>query len=502
MNTSIVIVEDEGLIALDLKKKLEQVGYTIPLIADNAADALAGVETILPSLVLMDIRLRGAQDGIDTADQIRRQFHIPVMFVTAHADHDTLARAKITEPFGYIVKPFHSVDFRAQIEMALWRHQMEQKLRISEAWLSTTFRNVADALIATDSEGNIAFMNKPAAALTGWDEAESKGKPLLEVFQVFDHATSLPAVHPLNTIWDGMELDTGPRTFKLTKRGGSESLLVEAELSANRDEGSLLGVIVVFRDITARLKAEKQQHQLQKMNSLGLMAIGLGTELAESHRRMDNSLKQLIAQSQGSTLRLLGDVFQLSAYQQSVVEHLITLGNTRTGKPAMVDLNAIVTELERKLGKALGIGRSLQLKLQPGIPIIRADPRGLRESLFRLLAGARDAMPDGGEVEISTTSIESADGRVEAQIAIRDTGKSIRANAAERVFDPYYQSRPGKGNPGLSLALVYQFVALSGGVIEVESTPGRGMAYLLNFPAADLPDGPRNIDRGPLAEAA
>src|SRR6202042_1280808 len=102
----------------------------------------------------------------------------PVMYVTAHADRETLDRAKITEPFGYIVKPFHSVDFRAQIEIALWKHHMEQRLRASEAWLSTTFRNVADALIATDSGGNITLMNAPAAELTGWDASEAKDQPL------------------------------------------------------------------------------------------------------------------------------------------------------------------------------------------------------------------------------------------------------------------------------------------------------------------------------------
>jgi len=499
MNTSILIVEDEGLIALDLKKKLEQAGYAVPMVADNADDALLGVESLRPSLVLMDIRLRGPQDGIETADQIRRQFHIPVMYVTAHADRDTLQRARITEPFGYIVKPFHSVDFRAQIEMALWKHKMEQKLRVSEAWLATTFRNVADALIATDSGGNIVFMNAPAAELTGWECGVSIGKPLLDVFQVFDEATNLPVVHPLDDIYDGRELDTGPRSFKLTKRDSPDPIVVEAELSANRDEGALLGIIVVFRDVTARRKAEKQRQQLQKMNSLALMATGLGRELAESQRRMDNSLKQLIAQSSGSTLRLLGDVFYLSAFQQSVVQQLIALGRTDPGKIAMVDVNEVLTEMEVKVKKALGSLRSLNMKLQHGIPVIKADPVDLRENLFRLVSDARDAMPDGGVMEISTMATTSADAGHSVQLAIRDTGKGIRANAEGRVFDPYFQSRHGKGNPGFSLALVYQFVALSGGSIEVESAPGEGTAYLLSFPVADVPDGLPKIDREPVA---
>ncbi|MGD1070748.1 MAG: response regulator [Bryobacteraceae bacterium] len=487
--TRILIVEDEGLIALDLKKKLEQVGYTVPAIADSAASALLSVESLEPSLVLMDIRLRGPRDGIDTADQIRRRFHVPVVFVTAHADRETLDRARITEPFGYIVKPFHSVDFRAQIEIALWKHKMEQKLRAGEAWLATIFRNVADALIATGEEGNITYMNAPAAALTGWDCEASKGRPLPEIFEAFEEATNLPMVNTLEAVGRG-EAGVGPCAFKLTRRGDPEPVLVEAEFSANRDEGLLLGIIVVFRDITRRRQAEKQRLQLQKMNSLALMAIGLGRELAESQSRMDDSLKELIARSQGSTLRLLGDVYECSARQQSVVQKLVTLGKTEPGQSVVVDVNEVLTKLEPKFRKALGARRSLNLKPGPGLPLIRADVQDLRENLFRLVIESRDATPDGGAVEVSTTVVRSSDGKDGARVAIRDNGKGIRPDSSDRVFDPYYQSRPGRRNPGFSLALVYQFVALSGGCIEVQSAPGDGTAYLLTFPAADASQTP------------
>ncbi|HWF08001.1 MAG TPA: response regulator [Bryobacteraceae bacterium] len=492
--SSILIVEDEGLIALDLRKKLEQVGYTVPAVADNATDAILAVERFQPSLVLMDIRIRGPQDGIETAGQIRQRFQVPVMFVTAHADKDTLDRARITEPFGYIVKPFHSVDFRAMIEMALWKHKMEQKLRISEAWLSTTFRNVADALIATDKEGNVAFMNRPACKLTGWDWREARGKPLLDVFQVFEETTDLPVFHPLDAIYEGRELGTAPKTYKLRGRGSEDSVLVESELSANRDEGTLLGIIVVFRDVTARRRAERQQQQLQKMNSLALMAIGLGRELAESQRRMDDCLKQLIAQSHGATLRMLGDVYQLSSYQHSVVQQLVALGKTEASDSVSVDVNVVLSELEGKFRKALGVRRTLHMSLEPDIPAIKTDPLALRENLMRLVVDARQAMPDGGVVEISTTALEVEGNPACIQITIRDTGKGIRPSAKDRIFEPFYQSRPGNGNPGFSLALVYQFVALSGGSIDVEAAPGQGVAYLLRFPAVANP--PHRHDLG------
>jgi two-component system, cell cycle sensor histidine kinase and response regulator CckA len=484
LNTQILIVEDEGLIALALKKKLEQAGYLVPTIVANGADALLSNDRFQPSLVLMDIRLQGPQDGVETAEHIRRRFRIPVMFVTALGDRETLDRAKITQPFGYIVKPFHGVNFRAQIEMALWKHKMEQELRASEAWLSITIQNVADALIATDSEGNIAFMNESAAELTGWDCDESKGQPLLDVFQVFEEVTELPVVHPLYSFYDDPELGTKTSTFKLVKRGCSDWVVVEAEISANRDEHSLLGIIVVFRDVTERRKLEGQNRQLQKMNSLSLMACGVGRELTESLRRVDDLLKRLIAQSDSSSFRLLGEVYLVSAAQQSIVQQLMALGTMRAEEPARVDLHAVLTELEPEFRKTLGKCRSLSLTLQVGILPIEVDPIGLRENLLRLILDARYAMVDGGAVEISTMTIKSDVGPI-AHLTIRDTGKCILASAKERVFDPYYKSRLGNKNPGFSLALVYQFVVLNGGSIEVEGAPGKTVAYHVNFPTAD-----------------
>jgi PAS domain S-box-containing protein len=289
MNAEILIVEDEGLIAMDLRRKLERAGYTVPAIVDNAEDALRSARDVRPALVLMDIRLNGPVDGIEAADQIRRQFHLPVMFVTAHADRATLDRARIAEPFGFIVKPFHSVDFCAQIEMALWKHQMEQKLRVSEAWLAATFRNVGDALIATDSEGNVALMNLPAARLTGWGQAEAVGKPLRQIFLAVDEMTGVSAVPDVEQIGEGeatakLGQYAGQRACILTSRNGG-SVIVEAEVSANIDAGEVFGVIVAFRDISERRKAENQARQLLKMDALTLMATGLGRELAASPDR-------------------------------------------------------------------------------------------------------------------------------------------------------------------------------------------------------------------------
>jgi DNA-binding response OmpR family regulator len=131
MNAGILIVEDEGLIALDLKRQLEQAGFTVVTIADNGAEALQSAERLRPALVMMDIRLRGDLDGIETADLIRRNLHIPVIYVTAFADRETIFRARTTGSSDYIVKPFHGVDLRGRIEAAIQEHKRVERVRLT-----------------------------------------------------------------------------------------------------------------------------------------------------------------------------------------------------------------------------------------------------------------------------------------------------------------------------------------------------------------------------------
>jgi CheY-like chemotaxis protein len=130
----IMIVEDEFLIAMDLQKRLEDLGYEVPAVAASADRALELASLHMPDLILMDIRLQGGSDGIKAAAEVRRRLQIPVIFLTSHADAKTLERAKLSEPSGYIVKPFVFVNFRAVIEIALQNHGTELSLRKSLDW--------------------------------------------------------------------------------------------------------------------------------------------------------------------------------------------------------------------------------------------------------------------------------------------------------------------------------------------------------------------------------
>jgi len=173
MSARILIVEDEVVVALNLESRLPQLGYEVAGRTADGREAIRLAEELCPDLVLMDIHLKGDTDGIEAALDINDRLHIPVVYLTAYADDETLRRAKITEPFGYIMKPFGIRELHATIEMALYRFRAEQRVAESREWLFTTLRSIGEAVVATDNQGRIRFLNPAAERLTGFKQDEA-----------------------------------------------------------------------------------------------------------------------------------------------------------------------------------------------------------------------------------------------------------------------------------------------------------------------------------------
>lgn len=252
----VMVVEDEQIIALDLQETLSRLGYAVTGIAASGEDALARLIEERPDLVLMDIKLQGAIDGIDAADLIRRTFDLPVIYLTAHADTATLQRAKITEPYGYVLKPFDERELHVYIDMALYKHQMEHKLRRLERWLSTTLTSIGDAVIATDLFGGITFMNPQAERLTGWAQPEALGRPVTEVLCMISGSTRrpIPALVP-QVLDSGLTVELDKDTLLVT-RDGRELCIDDSAAPIRDDLDRITGVVIVFRDVTARKASE------------------------------------------------------------------------------------------------------------------------------------------------------------------------------------------------------------------------------------------------------
>jgi CheY-like chemotaxis protein len=174
----IFIVEDELIVAEDLQRMLERLGYAVAGSAANGKDAIAKIEKTKPDLVLMDIHIQGPMDGIDVAEHIFTQFDIPVSYLTAYADETTLERAKSTMPYGYILKPFEERNLQTTIEMALYRHKMSEVFKRVDDWHAATLQSLNEAIITTDVDDNVTFMNKAAETLAGRTLDAAYGKPL------------------------------------------------------------------------------------------------------------------------------------------------------------------------------------------------------------------------------------------------------------------------------------------------------------------------------------
>src|SRR5438477_11556230 len=162
MAARILIVEDEQITAEDLRDILTDLGYTVVDVVATGPDAIARAEATKPDLALMDIRIKGNMDGTETARVLRERFNIPVVYLTAHADNDTLKRAKVAEPLGYITKPFQEGQPHASIEIALHKHSEDVKAKKREEVLAGTLRAIGQGVISVDTAGNIVLLNDAA----------------------------------------------------------------------------------------------------------------------------------------------------------------------------------------------------------------------------------------------------------------------------------------------------------------------------------------------------
>ena len=264
----ILVVEDDNITVMELRDKLQSLGYTVAAVTSSGEKAIKEAEETRPDLVLMDIRLRGDIDGVEAAEEIRARFDIPVIYVTAYADEATLQRAKTTEPYGYILKPFEDKELRTSIEVALYKHNIERRLRESERWLATTLRSIGDAVITTSAKGRVLFMNPIAEALTGWKDKEALGKQLTEVFNIVSEKTREVAENPVErVIREGIVVDL--TSHILIARDGREIPIDDSAAPIRDDKGKITGVVLVFYDVSERKRAEeeltKYRQQLEEL---------------------------------------------------------------------------------------------------------------------------------------------------------------------------------------------------------------------------------------------
>ena len=494
--TAILIVEDEGIVAADLALKLEQLGYEVAGSAASGEEAVALVIRNHPDLVLMDIWLKGPMDGIEAADVIRRGHDVPVIYLTAHSDPATLARAKVTGPFGYILKPFEQREMATQIEMALYRHQADRQLRQQREWLRVTLSSIGDAVIATDAEGRLTFLNPVAESLTGWRTEEAFGQPVRSVFRVVNEQTGQPLEEPVTSVLSSGRAVALANHAALVGKDGQKVPIEDSASPILDAAGQMIGAVLVFHDVTekrrseealARAKDELEQRVAERTAELAKRAAQLRAltgelTLAEQRERsrlakvLHDHLQQLLvaAKFRAAVLGRSGDelVKQATKELEGLIDESIAVSRDLTAElspPILHEagLNTGLQWLARRMADKHGLFVDLEIEEDRQLPeqlkILLFD--SVRELLFNIVKHA----------QTSSAAVNSrhVDGRL--QITVSDPGVG---------FDPTTMLAVGVGGVGFGLFGIRERLELMGGALQIQSTPGQGSLFVLSVPVA------------------
>ena len=487
----ILVVEDEGLIADDIQRRLERLGYSVPAIASSGEEALRFARNIAFDLVLMDVRLQGEMDGIATAQALKDEFEIPVVYLTAHADADTVSRATMTEPLGYILKPIGDLNLRSAVQIALYKHEMERRVRSSEAWLSTTLCSVGEGIIATNPAGEIVFVNVVAEQLTGWTSPEAMGRPLMDVLRLKEEFAGRTAGNPVFDL-----LPDQRRSYLLISKTGT-AMPVEVGYSENRSKQGRLGSILVVQDIRARREMEGRLIQSQRLEAIANLAGGLAHDFNNLLMVILGCSEELETELKDSHDRERAtEIKHAATLAGSLSKQLLTLSRRDVSSAEVLDINGVIGEIQPLIARSLGTGRRLALELGSSPELVRGDRNRLKQVFLNLALNARDAMPQGGEMRISTSLVDIAaespqwrdcrPGRY-VQIRVTDSGQGMDAPTLARIFEPFFTTKRSGAGTGLGLAIVHAIIVKSQGHIGASSEIGKGTSFEILLPRAEKP---------------
>jgi len=515
----ILIVEDEMVVAMDLEQRLRKLGYecsTVP----SGEQAIAEARVFRPDVALMDIMLQGEMDGIEAAAKIRLYHDIPVVYLTANADEQTLQRAQLTHPASYLLKPFKERELHICIEMAMVNHTLQRELRIARADLekrviertadliraNTSLRHeirsrqeseaqvreqaalldkARDAIFVRNLEGLVLYWNRSAERLYGFTEAEAMRQPTAVVLQEDPEASAVALK---------ATLEQGEWVGELTHRSRSGSrFIVESRWTLVRENAT---VLVVNTDISERKKIEAQFLRTQRLESVGALASGIAHDLNNVFTPLLMTAQLLGDDTTDPKITQLADIISSSARRGSdMVKQVLLFVRGGEGTRQPFRLEHLVKELVDLLRETFPKSVRLRSHYTTDLWSVIGDATRLHQVLMNLCINARDAMPDGGTLTLALKNVTVDEAFVsmhsEAKpgeyicLTVSDTGTGMSAEVRQKIFDPFFTTKEqGKGT-GLGLSTVQTIVRDHGGFLDVESSPGTGTSFHAYLPGCN-----------------
>ena len=494
--TKILVVEDDRLVARDIRQQLMRIGHDVLNVTGSGEEALVIAHRERPDLVLMDIRLDGEVDGIVAAQQVRDQLGIPVVFLTAHADDDTIRRATRAEPFGYLLKPFEDSQLRTVIEIALYKHNADRRLFDSERRYAVTLASIGEGVIATDSALQITFMNAIAEELTGWKQSEGVGQPLSEVFRIADEDTGELIDNPASKAAPpNTEVGRLNNTILLS-RDGKARPISDCDSPIVDDRGETTGVVIVFRDMTERYQIEgalrrslAELSRINRLTALGELSISIAHEVnqplmaivtnAGTCLRWLTADQPNIPEARAAVERIVRDGHRAG----DVVASVRALAGNRTAAMGVVYLRRIIEEVLLLMrddfrNNDIKVATDLQSDARP----ILGDRVLLQQVILNLITNAIDAMVNVNRSKRTLVISSREASNLQLLTSVTDSGLGLPQIDPGRIFESFFTTKTG--GVGVGLSICKSIIDLHNGRIWSEPSEPSGSSFLFSIPVA------------------
>lgn len=485
----ILIVEDEVIIAMEIADRLRSMGYEIIKIVSNGDHAIQTVKDNKPDLILMDIMIQGDFDGIETATRIKSFSDTPVIYLTANADESTLERAKSSDAFGYLIKPFEEKELKTSIEMALYKHTMEQKLKESEERFKSLVENSTISIFRVSREGKVLHGNSTFISLLGFNKLSDLVGKNLNSFVHPDEDEQLDFSKLAQEDSSNINLK-----IKLIS-SNNENVIVSLSANPVKWEDEVLYFDGTMVDITKQQKYEEEliaaKDKAEESDRLKTEFLaGMSHEIRTPVNTIMSYLSLLNADLNDSEVNKYKDIFDAidigSKRLTRTIDSILNMAQFQSGTfdvfKTKIDIDSDVLGSLIEEFKYTASQRGLDLNYSNCTDSckILGDKYSLSQMFVNLIDNGLKYTKKGF---VNVKLFNDKNGYL--SVSVKDSGIGISDEFMPTLFKPFSQEEQGyrrkfDGN-GLGLALVKRYCELNDAVIKVNSKKGEGTEFMVKF---------------------
>ena len=480
----VLIVEDEALIALDIERRLIRLGFEVVGVADNREEALELFHESHPDLVLMDIFIRGPADGIETAEAISAISDVPVIFLTAFADDQTIRRASEVSPYGYVIKPFDERTLTATISVAIERYKADVSARLLRAAVEASPLGIA-VVRADATDDRVVFANHAFVSMSGAEaKPELRGLPFA--------ASSEPDQESVLRLKEAMALHVQADAVIKGKAEDGNPQWTSVSVSPVSDRGGrVTHMLVSQQDITRERRAESVLLEAQRTELVGRLTTSVAHDFNNVLCVIIMCADLMLAYASDPAAQTdIEEILYAARRGVLLTRKLLSFSRRQeAGVAGGCDLAAVLTETMPMIERLVTPRVKIDVRVDADSLAVSMDATSVEQILLNLATNARDAMPEGGCLTLSASHPAEASGalrpRQYVRLEVADTGTGMDEATLARVFEPLFTTKPKGAGTGIGLSTCAMLVDYVGGAITVRSKLGEGTRFAVDLPLAE-----------------